>query len=362
MPATLLPSPLRRLGILRLTAAASTTDTLGGVVEFPILGSRNIKIPAFVAALVACISITAGALAQSFPIKPVRMVVPFTAGSNIDFIARPLGQKLSELWSQPVVIENRPGAGGTLGAGLVAKSQPDGYTLLLNSSAQAINPSIYASLPYDHARDFAEIAALVSQPYVLVVGPAVGLKSLSELLATAKSKPGQITFGSAGTGSGTHFAAERFRLAAGIDVVHVPYKGGAEANLDTMTGRVTYWFAPIGLALPQLQSGRLLPLGVSSRQRSGLLPEVPTLAEAGLVGFEDSIWFAMWTRAGTPAAIIGKLAEDIARALTAPDLRERLAKLGTEPMNMTPAEFARFARSEMEAAARVTRAAGIKPQ
>lgn len=306
-------------------------------------------------------SITANALAQSFPIKPVRMVVPFTAGSNIDLIARPLGQKLSELWGQPVVIENRPGAGGTLGAGLVVKSQPDGYTLLLNSSAQAINPSIYASLPY-HARDFAEIAALVSQPYVLVVGPAAGLKSLSELLAAAKSKPGQINFGSAGTGSGTHFAAERFRLAAGIDVVHVPYKGGAEANLDTMTGRVTYWFAPIGLALPYLQGGRLLPLGVSSRQRSGLLPDVPTIAEAGLIGFEDSIWFGIWTRAGTPAGIIGILAKDSARALAAPDFRERLAKLGTEPMNMTPAEFARFVRSEMEAAARVTGAAGIKPQ
>jgi len=188
----------------------------------------------------------AGALAQSFPIKPTRMIVPFTAGSNIDLIARPLGQKLSELWGQPVVIENRPGAGGTLGAGLVAKSQPDGYTLLLNSSAQAINPSIYASLPY-HPNDFAEIAALVSQPYVLVVGPVTGLKTLSELLAAAKSKPGQITFGSAGTGSGTHFAAERFRLAAGIDVVHVPYKGGAEATVDTMAGRVTYWFAPMGL-------------------------------------------------------------------------------------------------------------------
>ncbi len=315
-----------------------------------------------IAALAACMSVTPGALAQDFPNKPVRMVVPFTAGSNIDIIARPLGQKLSELWGQPVVIENRPGAGGTLGAGLVAKSQPDGYTLLLNSSAQAINPSIYLSLPYDHARDFTEIAALVSQPYVLVVGPPAGVKSLPELLAMAKSRPGQINFGSAGTGSGTHFAAERFKLAAQIDVVHVPYKGGAEANVDTMTGRITYWFAPVGLALPHLQGGRLIALGVSSRQRSGLVPDVPTIAEAGLAGFEDSIWFGLWTRAGAAAVINRKLTEDMARALAAPDLRERLAKMGTEPMNMTQAEFVRFVRSEMEAAAKVTAAAGIKPQ
>ena len=306
--------------------------------------------------------ITSGALAQSFPTKPVRMIVPFTAGSNIDIIARPVGQKLSEIWGQSVVIENRPGAGGTLGAGLVAKSQPDGYTVLLNSSAQAINPSLYASLPYEHTRDFVEIAALVSQPYVLVVGPTAGLKNLSELLAMAKSKPGQVNFGSAGTGSGTHFAAERFKLAALIDVVHVPYKGGSEANVDTMTGRITYWFAPIGLALPYLQGGRLRSLGVSSRHRSGLLPDVPTIAEAGLAGFEDSIWFGMWARSGTPPEINHKLSEDVARALATPDLRERLDKMGAEPMNMTQAAFAKFVRSEIEAAAKVTSAAGIKPQ
>ena len=178
----------------------------------------------------------------------------------------------------------------------------------------------------------------------------------------AKSKPGQVNFGSAGTGSGTHFAAERFKMAALIDVVHVPYKGGAEANVDTMTGRITYWFAPLGLALPQLQSGRLFPLGVSSRSRSGLLPDVPTIAEGGLAGFEDSIWFGMWARAGVPPGVNRKLSEDIASALAAPDLRERLLKMGTEPMNMTQAAFAKFVRSEMEAAAKVTSAAGIKPQ
>ena len=312
-------------------------------------------------ALVLCGFIVTGAGAQTFPTKPVRMVVPFTAGSNIDIIARPLAQKLSEIWGQPVVVENRPGAGGTLGANVVAKSQPDGYTILINSSAQSINPAMYANLPYNQ-RDFVEVAALVSQPYVVVVGPDSGLKSLSDLLAVAKSKPGHMNFGSAGTGSGTHFAAERFRLAANIDVVHVPYKGGAEANTDTMAGRVTYWFGPIGLVLPHVQSGRLVALGVSSRQRSGLLPNVPTIAESGLPGFEDSIWFGLWTRAGTPAAVIGKLRGDVTRALAAADLRERFAKFGTEPMNMIPAEFTRFVRSEMEAAARVTRAAGIKPQ
>ena len=312
-------------------------------------------------ALGLCGLIVTGAGAQTFPTKPVRMVVPFTAGSNIDIIARPLAQKLSEIWGQPVVVENRPGAGGTLGANVVAKSQPDGYTILINSSAQAINPAMYANLPYNQS-DFVEVAALVSQPYVVVVGPESGLKVLSDLLAVAKSKPGSMNFGSAGTGSGTHFAAERFRLAANIDVVHVPYKGGAEANTDTMAGRVTYWFGPIGLVQPHVQSGRLVALGVSSRQRSGLLPNVPTIAESGLPGFEDSIWFGLWTRAGAPAGVISKLRGDVTRALAAADLRDRFAKFGTEPMNMTPAEFTRFVRSEMEAAARVTRAAGIKPQ
>jgi tripartite-type tricarboxylate transporter receptor subunit TctC len=320
------------------------------------------RIQSVVAAVLICISNTGGALAQKFPTKPVRMIVPFPAGSNIDIIARPLGEKLSELWSQPVVIENRPGAGGTVGAGLVAKAPPDGYTLLLNSSAQTVYPSTYASLPYDPVKDFAEIAALVSQPYVLVVGPTAGLKNLSELLARAKAKPREINFGSAGTGSGTHFVAERFRLAATIDVVHVPYKGGAEATLDVMTGRITYWFGPVGLVLPHLQSGKLLALGVSSRERSSLLPRVPTIAEAGVAGFEDSIWFGMWTRATPAAAVLVKLSRDVTRALAAPDLSERLTTLGTEPMNMTAAEFARFVRNETKAAARVARAAGIKAQ
>src|SRR5690606_32758199 len=224
----------------------------------------NMRIRALVAAVVMVMANTGAALAENFPSKPIRMIVPFPAGSNIDIIARPLGQKLSEVWKQPVVIENRPGAGGTVGAGLVAKAPPDGYTLLLNSSAQAVYPSTYASLPYDPVKDFAEIAALVSQPYVLVVGPAAGLNGLSELIVRAKEKPGEINFGSAGTGSGTHFVAERFRLAAKIVVVHVPYKGGAEATRAVMTGRITYWFGPVGLVLPHLQSGKLRALGVSS--------------------------------------------------------------------------------------------------
>ena len=312
-------------------------------------------------AFVACAWVVSIAYAQTFPTKPVRLVVPFTPGSNIDILARPLAQKLSEIWGQPVVVENRPGAGGTLGSAVVAKSQPDGYTMLINSSAQAINPSMYANLPYDQ-KDFVEIAALVSQPYVVVVGPQSGLKSLSDLLTLAKSKPGQINFGSAGTGSGTHFAAERFRLAANINVVHVPYKGGAEANTDTMAGRITYWFGPIGLVLPHVSSGRLVALAVSSPQRAALLPNVPTIAESGVVGFADSIWFGLWTRAGAPPGVISKLRSDVTQALAAADLRDRFAKLGTDSMNMSALEFARFVRSETEAAASVTRAAGIKPQ
>jgi tripartite-type tricarboxylate transporter receptor subunit TctC len=308
-------------------------------------------------------TIAAGAAAQSYPAKPVHVIVPFSPGSGIDAIgARPVMQKLAEMWGQPVIVENRTGAGGTIGTASVAKAPADGYTLLVNSAAHVTNPLLYSNPPYDAAKDFVVVAPLVRLPNVLVVAPSMGMKSLSELIALAKAKPGQLNFASSGTGTGTHFTAEKFKLMAGIDVEHIPYKGGPEAMTDVMTGRVTYWLPSIGTALPFIQGGKLVALAVTSRQRSAALPNVPTLAESGLAGFDDALWMGMWAPAGTPAAIVDKIAQDIARAFAMPDLRERLASNVAEPMDITPAEFARFIRTETEAAARVIKAAGIKPQ
>lgn len=308
------------------------------------------------------VSVAAGALAQSYPIKPVRVIIPNSPGSGLDIVGRWVSQKLSETWGQPVVVDNRPGAGGTLGTGIVARSPTDGYTLLVAASNHAVNLALYNNLPYDTFKDFLEIAPLAALYEALVVAPSAGVKNVSELIAAAKARPGQLTFASAGMGGATHFSGEKFRLAAGIDVVHVPYKGGPAGMTDVMTGRVTYYLPPIGTALPFIKAGKLVALGVSGRQRSALLPEVPTIAEAGVANFEDMLWFGMWVPARAPAWIVDKLAKDTSRALAAPDLREQFRSLAAEPMSMTRTEFARFVRSEAEAAARVAKAAGIKPQ
>jgi tripartite-type tricarboxylate transporter receptor subunit TctC len=299
---------------------------------------------------------------QSYPTKPVHVIVPFTAGSATDILARSFGQKLSEMWGQPVVVENRPGAGGTIGAAVVAKSAADGYTLLVHSAAHAYNPSIYPNLSYDTVKDFVEIVPLAGQPNVLIVAPSLGVKSVVELIALAKQKPGQLNFGSAGTGSGTHINAEKFKLAAGIDVVHIPYKGTPEALNDTLAGRVTYFFSPISAALPNVREGKLVALGVSTAKRSSALPNGPTVAESGLPGFDYNLWVGLFAPAGTPAELVDKINKDVARALQAPDIKERLANLGAEAMPMSPAEFKAFVRTEIDESAKVIKAAGIKAQ
>jgi tripartite-type tricarboxylate transporter receptor subunit TctC len=299
---------------------------------------------------------------QGFPSKPVKIVVPFTAGSATDILARNVGQKLGELWGQPVVIENRPGAGGTIGAAIVAKSPADGYTLMVHSAAQAVNPAIYPDLPYDTTKDFVEVATLGGQPNVLVVAPATGYRSVADLVAAAKKAPGTLNYGSAGTGSGTHINGEKFKLAAGIDVLHIPYKGTPEALTDTMAGRVTYFFSPISAALPNVKEGKLVALGVSTGKRASTLPNVPTIAESGLPGFDYNLWIGMFAPAGTPAEVVDKINADVTKVLQMPDLRERLAALGAEPMVMTPAEFRKFMRDEIEDSAKVVKAAGIKAQ
>ncbi len=303
-----------------------------------------------------------GASAQDYPAKQVNVIVPYTPGSATDVIGRLVCEKLSSLWGQPVVVENRAGAGGTVGAGEVAKAPADGYTLLVSSASLAASPALYQKLPYDPDKAFADIAPLARQPYALVVGPAAGAKSLAELIAALKAKPGRLKFGSAGVGSGAHLVAEKFKMAAGIDVAHAPYKGGPEANADTAAGVVVFWFPPVAMALKDVKEGKLLALGVTSAQRSNVLPQVPTMAEAGVAGVEDVNWWGLWAPAGTPAGVKEKLAKDAATALAAPEVREKLAKMGAEPMHMSADEFSRFVRAERESATRVVKAAGIKPQ
>ena len=302
------------------------------------------------------------ALAQDFPTRAVKIVVPFTAGSATDILARTVGQKLGEIWGQTVIIDNRPGAGGTIGAGAVAKSPADGYTLMVHSAAQAVNPFIYPGLPYDTLKDFAQVAPLAGQPNVLVVAPSLGYKSVADLIADAKKRPGALNFGSAGMGSGTHINGEKFKLAAAIDVMHIPYKGTPEALTDTMGGRVTYFFSPISAALPLVRDGKLLALGVSSAKRSAVLPNVPTIAESGLPGFDYNLWVGMFAPAGTPSEVVAKINRDVNRVLREPEVKERMAALGAEGMSMTPAEFDKFVRAEMDEAAKVVKAAAIKVQ
>jgi tripartite-type tricarboxylate transporter receptor subunit TctC len=303
-----------------------------------------------------------GAFAQAFPTKPVRVVVAFTPGSSTDIIGRAVAAKLSEIWGQPVVVENRAGAGGSVGSAAVLREPADGYTLLANSSAHVANPSIYAKLPYDTLKDFSNVAPLAGGPNVLIVSPQSGWKNLGDFLGAAKAKPGGLNFSSAGIGSGTHFNLEKLKLMAGIDVTHVPYKGTPEAIGDTIAGRVCCYWAPINAALPHVNGGKALALAVSSAQRSSLLPNVPTVAEQGVAGFDYTLWVGLWGQAGMPPAIVNKINADVNRALASPDLADRLTKLGTLPMKMSSAEFTQFVRKEVEDTAKVLKAAGIKPQ
>ena len=302
---------------------------------------------------------------QDYPTKPVRLIEPFGAGGGPDVMARAVSPKLSELWGQPVTVENHPGEGSTAAAALVAKSPADGYTLLVNTSAQAYSAALLKNLPYDPLKDFIPVAPLTSQPYVLVAGKLAGITTVGELVAAAKAKPGELKFGSSGLGTGTHLGVLKFNLEAGIKAVHVPARKGdaiADTIANTVAGRTDYLLAPIQLALADIRAGRLRALGVSTKKRSYLLPEVPTIAEAGVAGFDYPIWYGVWVPAGTPAGVVNKLAKDIARVLAAPDLRDWLAKHGADPMSMTQPEFARFVLSESESAAQIIKAAGIKPQ
>jgi tripartite-type tricarboxylate transporter receptor subunit TctC len=301
-------------------------------------------------------------LAQSFPNKPVRLVIAFTPGSSTDIIGRVVAAKLQEMWGQPVVPENRVGAGGSIGSKVVVDSAPDGYTLLANSSAHAANPGIYAKLPYDTLKDFTNLALLGGGPNVLITAPDSGLKTLADFVAQAKANPGKLNFASAGVGSGTHFNIEKLKIAAGIDVAHVPYRGTPEAIADTIANRTCCYWAPLNAALPHVTGGKAVALAVSSAQRSPLLPNVPTVAEQGYPGFDYTLWVGLWGPANMPADVAAKINKDVLAALAAPDTRERLTKLGTVPGNLSISEFTAFVRKEVEDTQKILQAAGIKPQ
>lgn len=307
-------------------------------------------------------ALAAPAFAQTYPSKPVRLIIAFTPGSSTDIIGRAVAAKLQETWGQPVVAENRPGAGGTVGSEFVLRSDPDGYTLLANSSAHAANPGMYKALRYDTMKDFVNLALLGGGPNVLMVGPQAGWKSLGDFVKAAKADPGKLNFASAGIGSGTHFNLEKLKIAAGVDVQHVPYKGTPEAIGDTIAGRTCCYWAPLNAALPHVNGGKAVALAVSSAQRSPLLPNIPTVAEQGFPGFDYTLWVGLWGPAKIPADVAEKINRDVNAALASPDLRAQLTKLGTVPGNLTIPQFTEFVRSEIEETRKILQAAGIKPQ
>jgi tripartite-type tricarboxylate transporter receptor subunit TctC len=307
-------------------------------------------------------ALATGAMAQGYPNKPVQVIISFTAGSATDIVGRIVTAKLSEFWGQPVVNENRPGAGGAVGSAVVARAQPDGYTLLINSNAHAVNPAIYAKLPYDTTKDFTDIVPLTESPNVLVVGTESRFKTLAEFVGYAKANPGKINFGHAGVGSGTHLNTVKLVTTARIDVTQVPFKGTPEVVAAILSNNVDAYWAPISAGVSQIRAGKLRALAVSSARRSPLLPDLQTTAEAGVTGADFALWFGVWGPAGMPAELVNKINADVRRALADPGVKDKLANTGNVALDMSPQQFARFVRSEMEDYQRVVSAAGIPKQ
>jgi tripartite-type tricarboxylate transporter receptor subunit TctC len=305
------------------------------------------------------------ALIQDYPARPVRIIDPFGAGGGPDLLARALAQQLSKLWGQVVTVENITGAGATAGPLQVVQLPANGYTLLINTNAQAYTAAVLKNPPYDPLKDFVPIIPLTSQPYVLVVGKSAGVTTVSQLIAAAKAKPRALTFGSTGIGTSTHIGVMKFNQIAGIDVLHVPplpTDSNANTVENTIVGHTTYSMLPISLALPAIHKRNLIALGVTTARRSTLVPDVPTIAEAGLAGFDFPIWYGIWVATGTPANVIDKLVQDIGGVLAGQALRDWIARHGGEPMTMTQPEFARFVLTESESAVQIINAAGIEPQ
>lgn len=313
-------------------------------------------------AMVLLAAAAAQAGAADYPTKPVRFIVAFPPGSSTDIVGRLYTNKWTEMWGQTVLADNRGGAGGTIAAGVAARANPDGYTLLMHSSGQTVNPSLYSNLPYDTLKDFVDIGPLAQQPNVLVTNPSSPYKTVQDAINGAKAKPGSLNFASAGIGSGTHLNLEKFKLMAKVSMNHIPYKGSGEALADVVGGRVDFYFAPISAGMGNIQAGKVRGIAVSTIKRNSALPNVPTIAESGIPGFDFSLWFGIWAPTGVPQPILNKIAASIKEAANDPVVSGKLKALGNDPMEMTPAQFAKFVREEIKSAATVLKAAGVKPQ
>jgi tripartite-type tricarboxylate transporter receptor subunit TctC len=299
--------------------------------------------------------------AQSWPTKPIRVIIPFGAGSATDVIPRIVFEPLAAQLGQPIVVENRVGAGGTLGTNAVATAEPDGHTLLAHSNAHTISPAVYSKLPYDPAGGFAGITPFGAVPNVLIISPSKGIKTIQQLVAASKAKPGTFNFASVGVGSGTHLSVEKFKLSSGLDALHIPFRGGPEALTEVIAGRVDFYFCPINTALPHIREGRLVALVTSATSRAPELPDVPTTAEAGYQNADFPVWIGMMAPAKTPRAVVEKLHAETVKAIRLPATQDKLVKTGVTQMILTPAEFDARIRAEIAANGVVAKAAGIKP-
>ncbi len=306
--------------------------------------------------------LAAQAAAQSYPVRPVRLVVPFAAGGNTDITARAFGAKLSVVFGQQIVVENRPGGATNIGTELVAKAPADGYTMLMGGATNAINMSTQAKPPYDTLRDFAPVILCVKGANVLSLHPSVPARNLKELIALAKARPGQLNFASSGLGSSNQMAGELFKVMAGINIVHVPYKGNAPAITDTVGGHIEMMFSGVPAIVPHIQSGRLRAIAIGSLKRFTAIPEVPTFDESGVKGYEATTWFGLMAPVRTPKDIVARWNSEVGKILASPDLKSRFINEGLEPMGGTQEEFERFIRTEIEKYAKVVKAVGLKPQ
>ncbi len=297
---------------------------------------------------------------DKFPSKPIRMLIPFSAGSATDFFAHAVGQKMSEEWGQQVVVDNRPSAGGVIASELLLSAASDGHTLMMVSIGHAVNASLYGRLPYDTIRDFSGVTLVADVPNVLIATPSLGLKSVKDLIELVRSKPGQFNYGSAGVGSGTHMNGEQFKLAANLNVVHVPFKGTPEAITNVIGGNVQYFFAPIMAAVPQVKSGKVTGLAVTTKTRSPVLPDLPTVAESGIAGFDFNLWTGLVASAKLPKDVKDKIAAETAHIIALPEMKERFLVQGATPHSMPPEEFDGFIKAEVVRLAKVVKASGAK--
>jgi len=349
-------------GVLPLAARGGRSPMAGAVLAAKAaFGRAVLRACAFASATALALSVTIAAHAQAWPVKPVRIIVPLAPGGATDVIARLIGGRLSEVWGQTAVVENRPGGSTMIGAEAVARSTPDGYTLLMATSAFPVNFSLQAKVPYQLS-DFAPVSNIAESPNVLAIHASVPARNVKELIAVLRTRPGQINYGSGGVGGSTHLAAELFKLLAKVDMVHIPYKGGGPAVADLVGGQIALIFGNLPAVLPHAKSGKVRVLAIASAKRSPAIPDLPTMSEAGVPGFEASTWAGILAPGATPPAVIGKLHGDLMKVFAMPDTRERLVAAGSDPIGNSPKEFAAFLDAEIARWGRVVKAAGIRAE